>query len=124
MLAIRRAASRRASLVDAVAARIPEIPGMRTLVAWAPVADADLVHAAYCIDDADAASGAGRFVAALTALAWKMDAIEPNATKGLVVISLRDGPYRLRGHVQPGRRADCDGGRRQVVLSLEAAPAR
>lgn len=120
--AIRRTAGRRATLVDALTIRLPQIPGARTLTPWKPVADADLAHLALCLDDTDPAGAVARFAAALTGTPWRLSPVRPPATPTRASVTASDGAYRLRALAEPGRPGSCDGARRQVLLSLEAAP--
>ncbi len=122
VMAIRRTAGRRATLVDALTIRLPQVPGARTLTPWMPVADADLAHLALCFDDTDPSEAVARFVAALTGTPWRLSPVRPPATPTRASVTASDGAYRIRALGEPGRRGSCDGARRQVLLSIEAAP--
>jgi hypothetical protein len=121
-VAIRGAARRRATMVDDVAARVPAPPGARVLSAWQPAAAADEAAATYCLDG-DTGGAAAGFSSALEAAGWKVEAIKHDSRAGAVEVTARGAGYALRGVVQVGKRPDCDGGRGQVTLTVQAAPA-
>jgi hypothetical protein len=135
--AIQRAAGRRASLVDGLAASVPVSPDARVLVDWQPVADVDLAHTTLCFDDATEAAVLAGFARALAEAHWQLSSVAAargpgpvDADGGAAHPSSPPGPavtaasarYRLRGTIEPARRVDCDAARNQVLLSIEAAP--
>jgi hypothetical protein len=117
-VAIRRTAGRRSALVDEVAASMPAIPGARIISPWEPATYADDVRAMYCLDGADPASGAARAINALTAAGWTTTETRRDAQADTFAF-LMAGPLRLRGGIALGKRADCDGAKRQVTLALD-----
>ncbi|HVR03261.1 MAG TPA: hypothetical protein VMT47_14080 [Polyangia bacterium] len=117
-VAIRRTAGRRSALVDEVAALMPAIPGARVISPWEPATYADDVRAMYCLDGVDPTSGAARAINALTAAGWTTTETRRDAQTDTFAF-LMAGPLRLRGGVALGKRADCDGAKRQVTLALD-----
>jgi hypothetical protein len=135
--AIRRTAGRRATLVDGLARAVPLPAGTRVLVPWQPVADVDLAHTTLCFDDTEPGTVLADFARALGRGGWRISPPEgaimsclggagarpgaPRPTSPLAV-SADNATYRLRGSIEPARRLDCDDARKQVLLSVEAAP--
>ena len=134
--AMERAAGRRATLVDGLAASVPVSPDARVLVDWQPVADVDLAHTTLCFDDATEATVLAGFARALAEAHWHVSSVggaspvdadggggggHPSGPPGPAVTAA-SARYRLRGTIEPARRVDCDGARNQVLLSIEAAP--
>jgi hypothetical protein len=124
-LSMRRAARQRTALTEEFSTQFPAPAQARLLVPWEPAPDSDLVHATYCLDDADAATAVARVIATLTADSWQVDA-PPRAPSNpaAAALALSSARFQLRGVAQPGKRPDCDGARRQVALMLEAARKR
>jgi hypothetical protein len=132
--AIRRTAGRRATLVDGLARAVPLPDGTRVLVPWQPVADVDLAHTTLCFDDAEPGAVLADFARVLGRGGWRISAAEvgtmgaastgagaPRPASALAVTA-DNAAYRLRAGVEPARRLDCDAARKQVLLSVEAAP--
>jgi hypothetical protein len=127
--AIRRTAGRRATLVDGLARSVPLPDGARVLVPWQPVADVDLAHTTLCFDDTEPGAVLADFARVLGRGGWRISPADvgvagagaPRPTSPLAVTA-DNGAYRLRGSIEPARRLDCDAGRKQVLLSVEAAP--
>lgn len=117
-IAIKRTASRRTSLVDEVAAGVPEIPGARVLSPWEPATYADDVRAMYCVDGVSPTTGATRAVTALTAAGWHMTEMKRDLKTDTAVFTMA-GPVYLRGGVARGTRPDCDGAKDQVTLAFD-----
>jgi hypothetical protein len=117
-IAIKRTASRRTSLVDQIAAEMPEIPGARILSPWEPATYADDVRAMYCLDAESPASGASRAVTALSASGWHMTEMKHDLKTDTAVFTMA-GPVYLRGGVARGTRPDCDGAKGQVTLAFD-----
>jgi hypothetical protein len=116
--AITHTASRRATFVDEVAARMPTIPGARLISAWEPATYADDVRAMYCLEAADPTTGAARAMNALMAAGWTTTETRRD-DKADTVAFLMAGPLRLRGGVARGTRLDCEGAKQQVTLALD-----
>jgi hypothetical protein len=124
-VAIYRTANRRVVLTDALSLRVPRIPGARVLSSWKPVGDADLAHMELCFDDEDPRSACVRFAAALNGTPWHAHEIRPTPPDSRrATVTAEDSAYRLRALAEPGSRSNCDGSRRQTLLSIEAAPVR
>lgn len=117
-IAIKRTASRRTSLVDEIAAGMPEIPGARILSPWEPATYADDVRAMYCLDADSPGLGASRAVAALTAAGWHMTEMKRDLKTDTAVFTMA-GPVYLRGGVARGTRPDCDGAKNQMTLAFD-----
>jgi hypothetical protein len=139
--AIQRAAGRRASLVDGLAASVPVSQDARVLVDWQPVADVDLAHTTLCFDDATEAAVVAGFARALAEAHWQVSSVAaapgpgpvdadgdgggagaPSSGRAGPAVTASSARYRLRGTIEPARRVDCDAARNQVLLSIEAAP--
>jgi hypothetical protein len=130
--AIRRTAGRRATLVDGLERTVPLPEGTRVLVPWQPVADVDLAHTTLCFDDTEPGAVLADFARVLGQGGWRISPPPVDATGGasakaprptvLIAVIADNGAYRLRGSIEPARRFDCDAARKQVLLSVEAAP--
>jgi hypothetical protein len=116
--AITHTASRRATFVDEVAARMPTIAGARLISPWEPATYADDVRAMYCLEAADPTTGATRAMSALTAAGWTTTETRRDA-KADTFAFLMAGPVRVRGGVARGTRPDCDGAKHEVTLALD-----
>jgi hypothetical protein len=136
--AIRRTAGRRATLVDGLARAVPLPDGTRVLVPWQPVADVDLAHTTLCFDDTEPGAVLADFARALGQGGWRISPTDvgtmgaaagaAGASAGAsrptspLAVTADNSAYRLRGSIEPARRLDCDAARKQVLLSVEAAP--